>query len=430
MRFHRIAPAVAALALATLAPLAARAGVYVSNVDDETISVIDPATNTEITVIPVTSEPRNLAPNPDGTRVYVPNRFSDSVSVIDTAINVVIAEVTDPSFFEPYALAVTPDGGEVWVANKQGGGSETGSVTIIDAGTNTVVASIDDPCFVSPEGIAINPVSARAYVVNKNGNSVCIVDTGTRSVVTSVAVGSAPRYAVVTPDGATVYISGSPVMRITTATNAVTSVSGAPNGRNMAITAAGDKVYVATQGSDIKVIATATNTVTALPFPGASSTYGVAVVDQTSRGYVTDENNNEVLVFDTSTDTVVTGTGIPIPVGSTPRAIAATPGPPGKALVLPARVTFFRPTIGSTPTETISIQNIGQGILTGSVGTLSGSFSVLSGGGAFSLAPGATRTVTVQFTASARGTARGALVITSDDPTRPSVRVPVSGIVR
>ncbi|MBI4638975.1 MAG: hypothetical protein HY727_21770 [Candidatus Rokubacteria bacterium] len=102
----------------------------------------------------------------------------------------------------------------------------------------------------------------------------------------------------------------------------------------------------------------------------------------------------------------------------------------GKLLVLPARVTFFRPTIPSTPTETVTLQNVGRATLTGSVGTLPAPFSVTGGAGVFSLAPGATLTVTIQFSASTRGTARSALSVTSTDPARPSARVPVSAIVR
>lgn len=109
-----------------------RASAFVSNNDADTVSVIDPATQTVIADIPVGDEPRNLAPTPDGSFVYVPNRHDDSVSVIDTATNAVITTVTHASLDEPYAATVTPNGANVYVANKEGGGSSTGSVTVID----------------------------------------------------------------------------------------------------------------------------------------------------------------------------------------------------------------------------------------------------------------------------------------------------------
>ena len=324
------------------APLSA--AVYVSNVDDDTISVIDPATNTVIQTISVGNEPRDLASTPSGDRIYVPNRHSDDVSVISTATNTVSATIADASFDEPYAAAVTSDGTEVWVVNKKGGGSTTGSVTIISVATNMVTATIDDPCFSSPEGIALNAVSARAYVVNRESNTVCVVNTTTRTVLASVDVGSRPRYAVVTPDGASVYVSGSPIAKINTATNTPTLLADTA-GRNMDINPAGTKVYVARKSSgQVLIINTATDGVTALTLTGASNpsgTYAVAVEPVTGRAYVTEEDDDEVYVIDTATDTQVTGAGLPIAVGRTPRAIAAA-----AAMVMPPAAPEAIPTLG------------------------------------------------------------------------------------
>ncbi|MBI4637856.1 MAG: SBBP repeat-containing protein [Candidatus Rokubacteria bacterium] len=103
----------------------------------------------------------------------------------------------------------------------------------------------------------------------------------------------------------------------------------------------------------------------------------------------------------------------------------------GKLVVLPARLTFFGTSVGSSQTGTVTLQNAGQGTLTGSVAAaLTAPISLVSGGGVFSLSPGATKTVTIQFSPTARGTARGALTVTSDDPARPSTRVPITGVVR
>lgn len=71
-------------------PAAAIPFVYVSNTDDDTVSVIDAETNTVVATVPVGDEPRNLAVSPDGTRVYVPNRFDDNVTVIDGTTNMVL----------------------------------------------------------------------------------------------------------------------------------------------------------------------------------------------------------------------------------------------------------------------------------------------------------------------------------------------------
>jgi YVTN family beta-propeller protein len=51
-----------------------------------------------------------------------------------------------------------------------------------------------------------------AYVTNEDSNELTIIDTGSDSVVATVAVGTRPRGVKVTPDGKTVFValSGSP----------------------------------------------------------------------------------------------------------------------------------------------------------------------------------------------------------------------------
>ena len=66
---------------------------YVANEGPDTVSVIDTATNTVVTTVPVGDRPQGVAVNPAGTRVYVANNYANSVSVIDTATNTVVATV-------------------------------------------------------------------------------------------------------------------------------------------------------------------------------------------------------------------------------------------------------------------------------------------------------------------------------------------------
>jgi YVTN family beta-propeller protein len=204
--------------------------------------------------------------------------------------------------------------------------------TIINTGSNTVTGEIVHDCFSSPEAIATNPVQARAYVINRGDGTVCVVDTATRTVLTPtpIDVGGEPRYAVVAPSGAYVCVSSQyngsdDVVKINTANNATTGIVTGGTPRNMDISPSGDKVYVALQTSDIAVIDTANDSVSTISFTGASSTYGVALMPGTNKGYVSDENDG-VYVFNVTTETEITGPGYPI-TGEAfdyPRAIAAS----------------------------------------------------------------------------------------------------------
>ena len=88
---------------------------YVTNSEDNTVSVIDTATNTVTATVPVGSYPWGVAVSPDGTKVYVANEGSNTVSVIDTATNTVTATVDVG--INPLGVAVSPDGTKVYVTN-------------------------------------------------------------------------------------------------------------------------------------------------------------------------------------------------------------------------------------------------------------------------------------------------------------------------
>ena len=67
--------------------------VYVTNGNDDTVSVIDTASNTVLTTVGVGALPFGVAITPDGTRAYVTNGDDNTVSVIDTASNTVLTTV-------------------------------------------------------------------------------------------------------------------------------------------------------------------------------------------------------------------------------------------------------------------------------------------------------------------------------------------------
>ena len=77
---------------------------YVALFLDNTVSVIDTATNTVVATIAVGGF--GIAITPDGTRAYVTNEFSNTVSVIDTATNTVVATIPVGSL--PLWVAITP----------------------------------------------------------------------------------------------------------------------------------------------------------------------------------------------------------------------------------------------------------------------------------------------------------------------------------
>jgi len=101
---------------------------YITNSGDNTVSVIDTATNTVVgSPITVGSLPFGVAVTPDSSKVYVGNSVDGTVSVIDTATNTVVGSPITVGV-RPQGMAVTPDGSNVYVANIfMPGGSSMGS---------------------------------------------------------------------------------------------------------------------------------------------------------------------------------------------------------------------------------------------------------------------------------------------------------------
>ena len=84
--------------------------------------MINPATNTVSTTVPVGTLPGGVAVNPTGTDVYVANAGSNTVSVINPANNTV--STTVPVGSTPVELAVSPTGpqaGDIYVSTQGSG---------------------------------------------------------------------------------------------------------------------------------------------------------------------------------------------------------------------------------------------------------------------------------------------------------------------
>jgi YVTN family beta-propeller protein len=81
--------------------------VYVANYSGN-VSVIDAATNTVSTTIPVGANPNGVAVSPDGSKVYVTNVDSNNVSVIDAATNAVSTTILVGSGPIAYGLFIQP----------------------------------------------------------------------------------------------------------------------------------------------------------------------------------------------------------------------------------------------------------------------------------------------------------------------------------
>ena len=122
---------------------------------DDTVSVINGATNTVMDTIPVGSAPYGIAFNSDNGNLYVTNGGGNTVSVI-TPNNKHRHRPQYPVVQGLQGIAFNPSNGNLYaVANHH-----PNPVSVINGTTNTVIDTI--PVGINPVGVAFNAAMVRS----------------------------------------------------------------------------------------------------------------------------------------------------------------------------------------------------------------------------------------------------------------------------
>ena len=341
----RASAALGALLLSLIAEQASAAPfAYMTSTGDNSVLIIDTATNTVVGAVPVGSTPYGAVVTPDGARVYVANDQSNTVSVIGTWVNTVIATI--PVGVNPFGIAMHPSGCCVYVGNR---GSNF--VSVIETQTDEVIATV--AVGGEPRGLAINRDGTRLYVVNRSTNNISVVDTAAAKVIATVGVGQTPYGAAVDPRGSRLYVANTfddSVSVIDAATNQViATVPVGSHPRGVAVHPDGTVVYVSNLfDGTVSVIDTATNRVVATLQVGAGA-YGIDFTPDGKHAYVANSQvknpdgsyGGSISVIDAVT-TEVLGT---IVAGNKPHAF-------GVGFIGPESPVVPTATLSPTPTAT------------------------------------------------------------------------------
>jgi len=191
---------------------------YVTNSYSTTISIIDIATNTVTGIISGFDGPSGMVISPTNSSIaYVNNYGADGDSGLATTVSVVDLSATPPHItheitvdLAPAALAITPDGAYVYVANYVDGNPGTGTVDVIQTSDNRVTTTITG--FSGPFNIAMTPDGTKAYVTNFGSNNfspigttVSVIDIGSNTISATIPLGIQPAGIAITPDGHLAY---------------------------------------------------------------------------------------------------------------------------------------------------------------------------------------------------------------------------------
>jgi len=272
---------------------------YITNLDANSVSVIDIFGNNVVATIPVGSQPAGVAVNSTGSRIYIAN--FDSVSVIDGASKSVITTI--PVGVALFGIAVNPEGTRVYVADQ---GSD--SVAVINASSNTVIGSAV-PVGVAPGGIVVNPQGTRVYVTNTGGDSISVIDTVSNQEIQKIPVAAQPAFAAINPAGTRLYVThyvDNPSNPLAVGlsvidTDSNTKIAGIPlgldNGEGVAVSPDGTRVYVTATRGGIVVIDANTNAILDV-LPAAGRLAGISLDPAGTRIYAADSVGNQVVVID------------------------------------------------------------------------------------------------------------------------------------
>jgi YVTN family beta-propeller protein len=218
--------------------------IYVSNLNSNSVSVIDGNSNTVVATVPLSASPSGIDVNPttnliyvatfltgevvviDGSNntvvttitgvgadllavdvatnlIYAPHFLSTNVSVIDGASNTIVASI--PVGKGPFGAAVNSVLNLIYVTN-----NSSGTISVIDGSTNTVTNTFTLPPFAAPVSIALDTKSNRLYVTDGQNRVVYVMNASTGKMVFlrggNVAF-TQPIYAAVLQPGKTVLIS-------------------------------------------------------------------------------------------------------------------------------------------------------------------------------------------------------------------------------
>jgi len=316
-------------------PVSSHDRVYVANQTSNTVSVIDPSTNTLLGVIrlgdpvPGALQPlyrgqllvHGLGFSPDGKTLAVVSIASNSVTLIDTATNKVKKVIyVGRSPHEPF---FTPDGSELWVAVR---GEDY--ISVIDPVQMKEIRRIQ--LANGPGMTMFGPDGKYGFVCSSFTPELAVIDVASHQIIKRLPQASpfCPNIAV-SPENDEVWITLKDVGKVQvysakppfdqTAlldTGPITNHVNFVNNRN------GKFAYVTIGGlSEVKVFRRGATTQLVATIPVGDLPHGIWPSGDGSRVYVALENSVQAATIDTLTNKVIAD----VPIGQTSQALVYVP---------------------------------------------------------------------------------------------------------
>jgi YVTN family beta-propeller protein len=304
--------------------------VYTADQNSNTVSVINPATNTLLGQIKLGNQrPDVLSPlykgeinvhglgfSPDHRTLIAIANGSNSVSFIDTATN----KVKGVTYIgrSPHEGFFTADGREVWAVVRG-----ENYISVINPATFKETRRITTTG--GPGMVLFHPNGKLAFVVSSFNPVVDVIDVKSHKVIKHISVVSPfSPFLQFTPDFKEMWMTHKDVGKVTRIDTKGLDVIGVidtgfiTNHLAFARTAAGTRAYVTIGGENaVKVYTTGDQPELVATIPTGALPHGIWSSDDGSRVYVGLENGDAVDVIDSALNKVVAH----VPVGQAPQAL-------------------------------------------------------------------------------------------------------------
>jgi YVTN family beta-propeller protein len=375
---------------------------YITGLDDNSLSVIDTATNTVSSTLAIAGGPRGVAVDAATGAIYVVQQDAwvymvdpPTATVIDAKTNSVTGTL-NLFGISPINAAANPDGSKIYVSDGNSGAvdvidAKSGAVSVIDSGNMTF-------------GLAVHPDGTRLYLTSMTANVVVVVDLSSNTVTGTINVGALPRDVAIDTAGTRAYVpnandntvsvidvaAGSPTI------NTVLKVINVGLGpRGAALNQSGTRLYVTNQDDNTVSVIDTTNDGDAVigTVNVGNGPYGIAMHPDGIHLYVIQRIDNTVSVIDTTNDKdTVTNT---ISVGKNPYQLGPFFWtPPSQSKATPA-ITWATPAAITYGTALDSTQLNATASYNGS--PVAGTFAYSPASGTV-LNAGTSQTLSVTFT--------------------------------
>ncbi|MBA4369399.1 MAG: hypothetical protein C0403_17375 [Desulfobacterium sp.] len=174
---------------------------YVSNTDENWISVFNKKTMQVVGGISTGRGPMGMALDPKRGRLYIATSGDNAIDIIDVFEWKVIDRITLHFGDTPIDLALSSDGRTLMSVN-----NASNTVSIIDTQSMFEIERIQ--VGESPASAVIHPSGLKAYVMNSLSNSISVVDLARNEMVASMPFDGRPEQGAFNQRGDELYIVG------------------------------------------------------------------------------------------------------------------------------------------------------------------------------------------------------------------------------